>query len=169
MPLKSGYFWFTNGDLGASTPVPRTIIEDDFLNAVQEEIAACIEYQGTALNAATEISTAMDQLNDAIGQSWVTFTTAAAAGALTQLEGRNATATRNADGDYTVTWDNDYADLNYCVTATAGWVGSTTTNLICIVTTMAVGSCKILVYTDAGSLHQAVDMRINVRATGSVA
>ena len=170
MPLKSGFFWFTNGDLGASTPVPRTVIQDDYLNALQEEIAACIEYQGTALNAATEISTTMVQLNNAIGQSWVTFTVGTA-GAASLLDSRNLATigaiVHNGTGDFTIKWENAYADSNYlCLVSVADAANS----IWATIDVVDADEVRVRVFNSGGPYETSGDtLRINVKCSGTAA
>jgi len=164
--IATGLYGFYNGD--AANSIPRTIIEDDWLNALQEEIAECIEVQGTTLGTAAETVANMTQLNDAIGQSWASWEYLGA-GTITELEGRNASVAYTGDGIYTITWDNDFADVNYCVLATAGYTDSTATALIAFVTDIAVGSCVVRVKNDSGAYAHVSNMRVNVRATGTMA
>lgn len=162
---------FQSGDPNANPPVYSTRGSPNWFNAVQEEICNAIIQAGLTLSASglADSLTKYLQLTNAIGQSWATFSTAAAGGAITNIDNRNATVTRDSDGVYTVTWDKDYADDKYCVIATAGWIGSSSTPAHCTVTDVAAGSCKVRVFDNSGNPLQGLNLRINVRASGTVA
>lgn len=159
---------FTEGDATQDPPIHATVIADDWLNTLQEEVAYCIEVQGTTLLTKTETVAQMKQLHDAVGQSWVTWVYAGAS-SITELEGRNASVAWSATGIYNVTWDTDFADTNYCVTATAGFTDSSVKALICTVTDIAVGSCTVRVNDDTGTDTHDSAMRVSIRATGTQA
>jgi len=156
---------FTGGDKTASPPVLGTRVTPEWLNAVQEEICNLLEYMDFTLAASTE--TERMQLLDAVGNSRVAFSTAAAGGAVTELEAKNASVSRDSDGVYTITWDNDFDNVNYTVQATVGWTGSGTTEVHAIVTDIAVGSCKVRIFDSSWSAYQANTMRVSVIAFGT--
>lgn len=82
--------------------------------------------------------------------AWVNVTGRSSAGAATVNGSFNVTGvTRDAlTGDYTVTWDTDFADTNYCVVATASDdLGAGVQNLVVIVQSKTAGTATMRVTT----------------------
>lgn len=92
-------------------------------------------------------------------KAWVTHNSSGTI----QGSGYNITSTgRNALGDYTVTWDTDFADTNYAVSINSHTV--TDEGTFCSIKTKAVGSVRYTVTNRAGS---NVDFACDVMAFGT--
>ena len=91
-------------------------------------------------------------------KAWVTHNSAG----VIQGSGFNITSTvQNDTGDYTVTWDTDFADTNYAVSITSHT--ATDEGTFCSIKTKAVGSVRYTVTNRAGS---NVDFACDVMAFG---
>ena len=91
-------------------------------------------------------------------KAWVTHNSAG----VIQGSGFNITSTgRNSIGDYTVTWDTDFADTDYAVSINSHT--ATDEGTFCSIKTKAVGSVRYTVTNRAGS---NVDFACDVMAFG---
>jgi len=92
--------------------------------------------------------------NDAIMKGWINFN---GTGTIATRDSFNVTSIfDNGVGDYTINWDTDFANTNYCITATVTSEAAPGFRIASIKNgTVAVGSVGILVFDDAGVLRDA--------------
>ena len=142
--------WLTSSNVAGSV---------NLIRADANDVAVLPDNSQTATNAAPTSSTGIankkyvdDQVSakEAV-KAWVTFN-GKSANPITKDDGFNisGTITKNGTGDYTITWDTDFADTNYCVQITAG----DTTGIIpqgVYIFAKATGTCRIKTVNVANS------------------
>lgn len=152
-----------------TTPITRgTTITPQWMNAVVEEIARCITF-ANSLNAATETTAEMKQLFDNVGQVYVDFYTGASGSStITDRGSKGGSASRNAEGEYQITWDTPFADTNYNVVVSLGSdVSFSEVDQQVFVANINPGYCRVYVRdTATGAGVQFEYMHISLRATG---
>jgi len=140
---------------------------DDVIASANQAAASADAAEISANQAATTaeatataiVNSLLPTLNSTI-KAWINFN---GAGTIAIKDSFNVTSIGdNGTGDYTITWDTDFATVNYCA---VGNVKATSGNIRTLgITTQAVGSLRVLVKDDAGT---ACDVAIvNVIAIG---
>lgn len=99
-------------------------------------------------------ATAPEWSSDKPIKGWVNFN-GTGAPAIRDSYNVSGAITDNGTGDYTITWDTDFADVNYCVIAMAAYTGGDMVNVS--ISAQAVGSIRIICHNSAGA---AVDPAI---------
>jgi len=124
----------------------------DFSNPASEITAGRINISGTA-NAPP---TANQITKESSAKAWVKFT--GSNGAITGS--LNITSVvRNATGQYTITWDTDFTNANYCVFITANR-SSSSDGTMTFLTSQAAGSITIETRIRSGQLTDFTDVYV---------
>lgn len=103
---------------------------------------------------------------NAIIKAWISFN---GTGTIAILSSFNvASITDNGTGDYTVTWDTDFANANYCATGMTGDESGDQRAAQVFIQACAAGSLRIRTKQDTGNDINSHDYnRINVMAIGA--